>query len=70
MKKTIRIDNLEDVKIGDMLFVKGRSDGFHVVCVRACASWLHVAVDNPSCNRMAYVSTDRFDHAERKAVAR
>ena len=30
MKKTIRIDILDDVQDGDTIFVKGRSDGFRV----------------------------------------
>ena len=59
MKKTIRIDNLRDVHVGDMLFVKGRSDGFRVACVRP------VNVDNPFGYGFAYVNTDKFDHAER-----
>jgi hypothetical protein len=59
MKKTIRIDNLRDVRVGDMLFVKGRSDGFRVAYGRP------VNVANPFGPGFAYVSTDKFDHAER-----
>jgi hypothetical protein len=59
MKKTIRINNLEDVQVGDMLFVKGRSDGF-----RVAYGW-PVNVANPFGHGFAYVSTDKFDHAER-----
>ena len=56
---TIRINNIQDVHVGDMLFVKGRSDGFRVTCVRP------VGVDNPFCYGTAYVSMDRFVYAER-----
>ena len=59
MKKTIRIDNLEDVQVGDMLFVKGHSDGYRVACVQP------VNVDNPFCHGFVYVNTDKFDHATR-----
>ena len=59
MKQTIIINNLEDLQPGDMLFVKGRRDGFRVAYVRP------VNVDNPFGHGFAYVNTDKFDHAER-----
>ena len=65
MKKTIRIDILDDVQEGDTLFVKGRSDGFRVASVRKDFLTFLVAVDNPFGIGTAYVIPDRFDHAAR-----
>ena len=59
MNKTIRIDNLRDVQIGDMLFVEGRSDGFRVACTQP------IGVDSPFGYGIAYISKNKFDHAER-----
>ena len=65
MKKTVIINNLDDVHVGDMLFVKGRSDGYRVACVSTGYFSWPVAVDNPFNDGIAYVRGDLFDHAER-----
>lgn len=65
MKKTIRIDDIKEVQVCDMLFVKGCSDGFRVAGVLANSLLFPVAVDNPFADSTSYVSSDRFDHAER-----
>ena len=65
MRKTIGIDNLRDVHVGDMLFVKGRSDGFRVAGVFTDSLPFPFAVDIPFGYGFAYVNIDEFDHAER-----
>ena len=65
MKKTVIINNLDDVQDGDTLFVKGRSDGFRVACVSTGYFSCPVAVDSPFNDGIAYVRGDLFDHAER-----
>ncbi len=65
MKKTIIINNLEDVLEGDILFVAGRSDGFRVACTRTDSPSCPIVVDNPFDDGIAYVRENRFDHAER-----
>ena len=65
MRKTIRINDIKDVQVGDLLFVKGCSAGFRVAVVRANSLLFPVAVDNPFAGSTSCVSSDMFDHAER-----
>ena len=65
MKKTLVVNNLEDLLEGDIIFITGRREGFRVASTQTGPVSIPIVVDNPFDDGIDYVRENRSDHAER-----